>query len=81
MNNAIAIQGKLANLACLIGNDLKDDPDRRIAYTFYRYLNLVHIFTYKNIQSDTQQFQFDFDDLERSGLLEGKNERRALEQV
>jgi hypothetical protein len=77
LGSLVAVTGRLADIACLIGNDLRRDPDRRIGYTFYRYLNLVHILTYKGL---TEQFEFDYDDLEQSQLLEGKNERSALEQ-
>jgi hypothetical protein len=77
MGTLVGITGRLADLSCLIGNDLKRDPDRRIAYTFYRYLNLVHILTYRKL---TDQFNFTYNDLEMSQLLEGKNERSALEQ-
>jgi len=78
LGTALTITGRLHDLACLIGNDLQSDPDMRISFTFYRYLNLIHMFSYRG---KTDQFQFQIDDLVASGLIEGSHERTAMEQA
>ena len=78
MGSLLGVLGRLADLSCLIGNDLKRDPDKRVAHTFYRFLNLAHLFTYKGL---TTQFHFTFDELEQAQLVNGTVERQALEKA
>jgi hypothetical protein len=72
------VQGALHNLALLVGSNLQNDEDQKIAYRFYRYLTLVHMLQFKGL---TEIFQFDYDALENVSLIdsdESVKERAAL---
>ena len=57
---------------------MQNDPDSQIAYQFYGYLNLAHVLTHKG---DNGGLEYSMADLEKSGLIQTKQERKLLEDI
>jgi hypothetical protein len=72
------VQGRLSDLALIVGSGLENDPDSQIAYQFYCYLNLVHVLANKGTNKG---LEYSMADLEKTNLIQTKEERKILEEI
>jgi hypothetical protein len=71
----LSIQGRLNGLVMYLSAAMRNDHQKRLAFRFYRYLNLFHALLYRGINDSCD---FDIKDLRHCGLVVGEKEAAAI---